>query len=92
MYLQGDLQKVFDALFDMGVIDPVLKEDWTQALEEMHHFYPEVERAMGVVNQYQFDVEELIIRLEAFDQKTLGYVAMEVAKEFADFHSRGEVH
>ena len=36
MYLQGDLQTVFDALFHMGIIDPVLELDWTEALEELN--------------------------------------------------------
>ena len=29
MLLQGDLQKVFDALYHLGVIDPVLEMDWS---------------------------------------------------------------
>lgn len=33
MYLQGNLQAVFDALYHMGVIDPVLEMDWNKALE-----------------------------------------------------------
>ena len=28
MFLQGNLQIVFDALYHLGVIDPVLKLDW----------------------------------------------------------------
>jgi hypothetical protein len=32
------------------------------------------------------------MNLKKFDQTTLSYLAMEVAREYADFHSRDEVH
>ena len=92
MFIQGDLQLVFDALFNMGVIDPVLEEDWTEAIDELQYYYPEVQRAIDVVNAFQGDLGLLMEELEKFDVKILGFLAMEVAKEFADFHSREELH
>ncbi len=92
MFIQGDLQKVFDALFTMGVIDPVLEEDWTEAIDELQYYYPEVQEAIQVVNAFQGNLDQLMHELEQFDVKILGFLAMEVAKEFADFHSREELH
>ena len=91
MYLQGQLQMVFDALYHMGVIDPVLEMDWTKVLEE-RNFQTEIfSRIVQVANHYQSDLDELMEELEKFDQKALGFLAMEVAKEFADFHARQEL-
>lgn len=92
MYIQGDLQSVFDALFHLGVIDPVLEMDWKQAISNMPSHYPELFEALEVVNSSQPDVEQLMSELEKFNSETLKYLAMEVAKEFADFHSRELLH
>lgn len=92
MYLQGNLQTVFDALYHLGVIDPVLKMDWNKELDEIadhaEHFF----QAMDIANTFQGDLDTLLGQLRAFDQKTLSYLAMEVAREFADFHSRESLH
>jgi hypothetical protein len=92
MYLQGNLQLVFDALYEMGVIEPVLKMDWQGALKEMNKDPNPLFEALTVANEHQDDAEGLITQLEGFDEKILSYLAMEVAREFADFHSRSEVH
>lgn len=92
MFIQGNLQIVFDALYDMGVIDPVLDLDWKSALDELPKHYDNFHSAIGIVNTHQGDLTDLITQLRSFDEKTLGYVAMEVAREFADFHSREELH
>ncbi len=92
MYLQGNLQAVFDALYHMGVIDPVLEMDWAQALEDIGEHSKAVDAALRVANAYQDDPEILKVELGKFDEKTLGYLAMEVAREFADFHARADLH
>lgn len=92
MYLQGDLQAVFDALYHLGVIDPVLEMDWGNAIDEMNHHWDEISAVVRVANDFQNDVEILKEELAKFDQRTLGYLAMEVAREFADFHSREALH
>ncbi len=92
MYLQGNLQLMFDALYEMGVIEPVLKMDWQDALKEMNkNPYPLFE-VMKVVNSNQSNSDDLVTKLEGFDEDILSFLAMEVAREFADFHSREEVH
>ena len=91
MYLQGNLQIMFDALYYMGVIDPVLEMDWTDILEEIPAHMNHFSQVVGVANNYQHDVNLLMEELDKFDEKTLSFLAMEVAKEFADFHSREEL-
>lgn len=92
MYLQGNLQIVFDALYELGVIEPVLQMDWQGALKEMNRDPYRLFEVMSVVNTNQVDRDQLMMKLEMFDEKILSYLAMEVAREFADFHSRNEVH
>lgn len=92
MYLQGNLQAVFDALYHMGVIDPVLEMDWGRALDLMPKYADEFFEVMTVANRCQDDVQELIVNLKKFDQQTLSYLAMEVAREYADYHSRETLH
>ena len=50
LHLQGDLQAVFDTLYEMGVIEPVLKMDWRSGLEEMESGSPKLMRAIDIVN------------------------------------------
>lgn len=92
MYLQGDLQELFDALYTLGVIDPVLEMDWSKALNEIDSHWDKVSAIVEVANAFQGDPEKLKTELRKFDEKTLGYLAMEVAREFADFHSRENLH
>lgn len=92
MYLQGNLQAVFDALYELGVIEPVLEMDWQNAMTEMNTNPSHLFEVLSIANQYQNDVKKLCDKLEDYDEKTLGFLAMEVAREFADFHSRDEVH
>lgn len=92
MYLQGNLQAVFDALYHMGIIDPVLEMDWGQALDEMSEYADEFFQILNVANEFQDDMTSLMDHLKKFDQQTLSYLAMEVAREYADYHSRETLH
>lgn len=92
MHLQGNLQSVFDALYGLGVIDPVLKMDWRAAFENRHQFKDEVDRAVNVANCYSDDPDRLMNELGKFDDETLKYLAMEVAREYADYHARKALH
>lgn len=92
MYLQGNLQAIFDALYHIGIIDPVLEMDWAKALDEMNDYADDFFQALLVANQYQGDVQLLVAHLKKFDEQTLSYLAMEVAREYADFHSRETLH
>lgn len=92
MYLQGNLQNIFDALFHMGVIDPVLEMDWGNALDQITDHEDEFFHVLNVANSYQDDMQSLMENLKKFDQQILSYLAMEVAREYADYHSRETLH
>jgi hypothetical protein len=92
MYLQGNLQAVFDALYHMGIIDPVLEKDWAKELDQMSMHAESFFEVLTVANRHQGDVGELMTKLKNFDEQTLTYLAMEVAREYADYHSREALH
>ncbi len=92
LHLQGDLQTVFDALYDMGVIEPVLNMDWRSGLEEINRGSFGLKNAIGVVNSCKKDPVKLRAELEKLDRRSLEILAMEVAREYADFHLREELH
>jgi NTP pyrophosphatase (non-canonical NTP hydrolase) len=92
MYLQGNLQAIFDALYHMGIIDPVLEMDWNKALDQMEQYADDFFQVLSIANSFQDDMEMLMSNLKKFDQKTLSYLAMEVAREYADYHSRETLH
>jgi len=112
MFIQGNLQEIFDALFSMGVINPALKADWSVAEKEKKNKSVQFMEMVRVVNKFNekkqvvnnskcsFDqsieeenrVETLINDLKVFDQDTLMYLAMEVAREFVEFQDRKSIH
>lgn len=92
MFLQGDLQRVFDALYHMGVIDPVLKMDWTQEFEKLETQPGILGPVIETVNQCRGGYVELMDELQSFDQQRLNYLAMLVAKELMYFHTNTVVH
>ncbi len=92
MYLQGDLQKVFDVLYHMGIINPSIESDWMKEIENFPNHYSEYINIIKAVNTHQGDVNELVDELSLFNRTTLNYLAMEVAREFADFQSRKVLH
>jgi hypothetical protein len=92
MYLQGNLQAVFDALYALGVIDPLLEKDWKPSFDEFHAYESSVYKAFDKLNSCHGDYKSLLESLKSFDLKTVEYIAMEVAKEFADFYSRKATH
>ncbi len=91
-HIQGDLQFVFDALFELGVIDPVLKMDWTAHIESIEKDSFAIRRAVDIVNRCGTDRQKLFTELKRLDPQTLELLAVEVAREYAGFHSRAVVH
>lgn len=92
MFLQGDLQVVFDALFQIGAIDPVLQLDWEQVTLEMTKNPRAVKEAMETINRCGGNKELLIQTLQSLDARTVHYIAMEVAREFVEFQDRSCLH
>lgn len=92
MLLQGDLQKVFDALYHLGVIDPVLEMDWAQEFEAIEQNPYQLAEIVGVVNSSMGNYEELMMKLGNFNEKDLGHLAIVVAKELVGFHTNKVIH
>ncbi len=92
MFLQGDLQAVFDALYAIGAIDPVLKMDWEQVTQEMLHNPQQVYRAFDEINACAGNRDMIAQKLGAMDQRSINYVAMEVAREFCEFQDKHILH
>lgn len=92
MFLQGDLQAVFDALYSIGAIDPVLQLDWEQVTQEMAQNPQLVQSAMDTINNCNGNKDLLIQKLHTMDTRVVHFVAMEVAREFVEFQDRSSLH
>ncbi len=92
MFLQGDLQVVFDALYTVGAIDPVLKLDWSEITKEMMAQPLLLSEAFQAINACRGDRDLLVKKLHLMDARSINYIAMEVAREFCEFQDRKELH
>ena len=92
MFIQGDLQAVFDALYTIGAIDPVLGMDWEKINSEMSENPQLVDSACASINACRGDQNLLVQALKKFEDKLLHFVALEVAREFSEFQDRKELH
>ena len=92
MFIQGDLQAVFDALYTIGAIDPVLSMDWEVITAEMSKNPKHVNHVCESVNSCRGNKEKLISIFNNMDEKSLHFVALEVAREFSEFQDRKELH
>lgn len=50
MFIQGNLQEVFDALYTMGIIDPTLKADWAMAEKEKKAHSSRLREMIQIIN------------------------------------------
>ncbi|MES2801493.1 MAG: cytochrome [Bdellovibrionota bacterium] len=92
MFIQGDLQAVFDALYTIGAIDPVLQADWEKINGEMNANPRIVHTICHSINSCSGDRKKIIETLLGMDQKAVSFVALEVAREFSEFQDRKELH
>lgn len=92
MFIQGNLQAVFDALYSIGAIEPVLKMDWESVTQQMHQNPHLVRRVVNVINDCHGDTDMLIERLNEMDDKLIHFAALEVAREFCEFQERETLH
>ena len=94
--LQGDLQVVFDVLYEMGVIEPVLKMDWQAHLRGMESqasaTRSKLDEVIQQVNSCEGNAELIREQLTKLAPITLEVLAIEVAREYANYHSRDMVH
>lgn len=91
MFLQGNLQAVFDALFAVGAIDPVLKMNWTELTTEMAREPQKMKSVFAQVNACSGNYSDLVQTLHQMDSTSVSYVAMEVAREFCEFQDRTDL-
>jgi hypothetical protein len=92
MFLQGDLQAMFDALYIVGAIDPVLKMDWEKITNDMAQEPEIVSHAIVALNKCESDRDKLVRALNHMDTRVVNFVAMEVAREFCEFQERHQLH
>lgn len=92
MFIQGNLQVVFDALYEVGAIDPVLKMDWSEVTKAMEKEPIKVEKAVKSINGCRGNVDLIRDELLKLDTQSLHFIAMEVAREFAEFQDRKDLH
>ncbi|MFN7453153.1 MAG: cytochrome [Pseudobdellovibrionaceae bacterium] len=92
MFIQGNLQALFDALYEIGAIDPVLKQDWRKVSEEMYRAPDHLSQVVSAVNACGGDLQMLVNRLKQMDTKSVSFLALEVAREFAEFQDRKDLH
>lgn len=92
MFIQGNLQAVFDALYTVGAIDPVLSADWKQISSEMQRNPEMYSKAVSAVNACGGNAQLLIEKLSSLDQQAVSFIAVEVAREFAEFTDRKDLH
>ncbi len=92
MFIQGDLQAVFDALYTVGAIDPVLKMDWSKITTEASKHQGLMDEAITALNDCAGDRKSLVSKLNLLEPRVVNYIAVEVAREFAEFTSRSELH
>ena len=92
MFIQGDLQAVFDALYTVGAIDPVLSMDWEKLSSEMSENPVAVSTVCASINACRGNQVALIKTLNSLEKKLLHFVALEVAREFSEFQDRKELH
>jgi hypothetical protein len=92
MFLQGDLQVVFDALYIIGAIDPVLKLDWETVTQEMVENPQEVHSACTQINACKGDKDLMVQKLSRMDERSVHYVALEVARELCEAQDKKVLH
>lgn len=92
MRLSGNLQTYYDALDELGVIDPLLKTDWSQLDALKLNRYSDFERLIKKMNHLT-SVKDIIKKeLIGYDAQMIQFFAMEVAKEYAEFHKEKSTH
>ncbi len=92
MYLQGQLQIVFDVLYEMGIIEPMLKMDWQEISKSSEKDPSQRESLLILVNSCSSDKTVLHSKLCNLDEVSLQLVAMEVARELCEYQECKFVH
>lgn len=92
MFIQGDLQVVFDALYSTGIIDPILKMDWSKVSKQMESNPIKVQKVIEKINACSGNKDKILQEISGLDKQAVYFIALEVAREFAEFSDRQTLH
>jgi len=88
-FLSGDLDRVFTVLFEMGKVEPLLKADWKEIYRKTQDRWPEVSSAIRRLNDLE-NLREMRDFLASLPHEIIEALVVEVAREMAHYHERGE--
>lgn len=89
-FLSGDLDRVFTALYELGMIEPMLGKDWSKLYAQNHKVWKDVGVAIKHLNKMG-STKEIRSFIETLPQHVVEALVIEVAREMAEFHERKEM-
>lgn len=92
MRLSGNLQLYYDALEELGIIDPLLKIDWAELNSLKMTRFHDFEKLVDKMNRLDSGKEVIKKELICYDSQMIQFFAMEVAKEYAEYHKQKQTH
>lgn len=92
MKLSGNLQAYYDALDELGIIDPLLKTDWSQLNTMRVLRFTDFEKLIDRMNRLDSAKDKIKKELISYDAQMIQFFAMEVAKEYAEYHKDKQTH
>jgi hypothetical protein len=66
--------------------------DWSEVAAQMHKEASKLEKAVSFINDCKGSKEQMIEKLNQMDPQAVTFIALEVAREFAEFQDRKELH
>lgn len=90
MHLQGSLQEWFDILYQAGVIQRMLNQDWQSIQAMKDEAAPQWTSLFHELNQLPLGQRLEIIN--ALPKSHQDIIALEVAHEFVTFEQRKQIH
>jgi hypothetical protein len=88
-FLNGDLDRVFTVLYEMGKIEPLLKRDWKEIYIQSQARWPEISTAIRKLNDLE-SLREIRDFLADLPGDIIEALVVEVAREMAHYQERGE--
>ncbi len=92
MRLSGNLQVYYDALEELGIIDPLLKSDWAELNTLRLIRFTDFEKLVDKMNHLECGKDKIKRELISYDAQMIQFFAMEVAKEYAEYHKEKRTH
>ncbi len=88
-FLSGDLDRVFTALYELGLIEPMLDKNWKELYRRSEELWPQLSIAIRKINKMS-SIRDLRSYIESLPQDTVEALVIEVAREMAAFQERME--